>query len=173
MGNFNYIECESNDDRNKTISIKDYLTWKPYLNNIIINLKKSDKWKTQLAIAINFISSKDTDGERGMQSKSNSIDIVIYDKADEVIQELFESLLYRYQTGLEKLMKGSDFIFDCVNFLHYKCHEIILKRGGSYIDSADRTEQKKQQQILSIMMINAFNTLHSRIESLRNWEKFS
>ena len=30
-------------------------------------------WKTQLTIAINFISSKDTDKERVMHSKSDNI----------------------------------------------------------------------------------------------------
>ena len=53
--------------------------------------------------------------------------IMIYDKADEVIQEVFESLLSRYQTGLEESMKGSDLIFDCVNLFHYKYHKINLK----------------------------------------------
>ena len=38
---------------------------------------------------------------------------MIYDKADEVIQWLFESRLSRYQTCLEELMKSSGFIFDC------------------------------------------------------------
>ena len=31
------------------------------------------------------------------------------DKADEVIEELFQSLLSRYQIGLETTMKGSSF----------------------------------------------------------------
>ena len=35
-------------------------------------------------------------------------------------------------------MKGSDFIFDCVNLLYYKCHKINLNCGGSYIDSPDQ-----------------------------------
>ena len=47
---------------------------------------------------------------------------MIYDIADEVTQELSESLLSRYETGLEESMKGSDFIFDFVNLFHYKCH---------------------------------------------------
>ena len=55
---------------------------------------------------------------------------MIYDKTDEAIEELFESLLSRYYIGLETSMKGSDFIFDCINFLHYKCHKINVKRGG-------------------------------------------
>ena len=40
--------------------------------------------------------------------------MMIYDKADEVIEERFGSFLERYQFGLETLMKGSGFIFDCV-----------------------------------------------------------
>ena len=59
---------------------------------------------------------------------------MIYAQSDEVIQELFESPLFRYQIELESSMKGSDFIFDCVNLLHYKCHKINLNRVGSYID---------------------------------------
>ena len=29
-------------------------------------------------------------------------------------------------------MKGSEFFFDSVDLLHYKCHKISLNRGGSY-----------------------------------------
>ena len=35
-------------------------------------------------------------------------------------------------------MKGSDFIFDCVNLLQYKCHRIHFKRGGPYTDSESK-----------------------------------
>ena len=58
------MEYESNGDRNKTLSIEEYLKKiRAYLINIINNLEKSDTWKVQLAIAISFISSKDTDKE--------------------------------------------------------------------------------------------------------------
>ena len=71
-----------------------------------------------MAIAINFAYSKDTDEEWVMHSKSDNVEILIYDKADEVIQKLFESLLPRYRAALEELMNGSGFIFVCVDFLH-------------------------------------------------------
>ena len=93
--------------------------------------------KIELTIAISFFSSKDTDEEHVMHSKIDNIEIMIYNKSDEVIKELFESLLNRYQTGLDTSMKGSDFIFDWVNLFHYKCHKINLKCAGSYIDSPD------------------------------------
>ena len=70
VGNFwrnNYIEYECNKDRNKTLSVQEYLIeTRTYLKYIIIDLKKSDTWKVQLTVAINFISSEDNDEESVM-----------------------------------------------------------------------------------------------------------
>ena len=62
---------------------------------------------------------------------------------DKIIEELFESLLKRYQKGLEESMKRSEFIFDSVDSLYYKCHRISLNRGGMYIDSSKWLKNKK------------------------------
>ena len=67
----------------------------------------------------------------------------INDKVEEVIQKLFKSLLNRYLNNLETSMRGSDFIFDCVLLLYYKCHKINPNRSGSYIDSSDWIKHKK------------------------------
>ena len=40
-------------------------------------------------------------------------------------------------------MKGSDFIFDSFQFLYYKCHKVIFRRGGSYVDSPDWIKKEK------------------------------
>ena len=40
-------------------------------------------------------------------------------------------------------MKGSDFIFDSVQLMYYKCHKLSFKRGCSYIDSPDWIKNKK------------------------------
>ena len=85
---------------------------KPYLKYIITKLQKSGIWEIHLAS--NFISFKDTDEEHVMHSKSDNIEVTTYDNANEVIKEIFESLLSRYQIGLETSMKGSDFIFDLI-----------------------------------------------------------
>ena len=55
---------------------------------------------------------KNIDKDHIMYSKSDNIDIMIYDKADEVIKDIFELIISRYQIGLETLMKCTDFIFD-------------------------------------------------------------
>ena len=79
----------------------------------------------QLTIAINFISSKDVDEERVMHSKSDNIELMLYDNANEVVNKVFESLLSRYQIDLETLMRGSDFIFDSVQLLYYNIYLFI------------------------------------------------
>ena len=40
----------------------------------------------------------------------SEIEVVINDKANEIIEQLFESLLSRYQSDWETSMKGSDFL---------------------------------------------------------------
>ena len=88
-------------------------------------------------IAINFISSKDSEETRTMHTKSNNIDMIIMigNKTDEIIKKLFESLLQRYQEGLEESMNGSEFILDSVDVLYNNLNKISLNRGGSYVVS--------------------------------------
>ena len=89
------------------------------------------------------MSKDDNDEERLMHSKCYYIEIIIDNEADEVIEELFKSLLNRYQNNLEISVKGGDFVFDYVNLLYYKCHKINLSRDGSYIDFPDWIKNKK------------------------------
>ena len=64
-------------------------------------------------------------------------------ETDEIIEELFKSLLQRYQEGLEESMRGSEFVFDSVDLLHYKFDKINLNRGGSYMESPKWLKNKK------------------------------
>ena len=58
---------------------------------------------------------------------------MIHDNADEVIENIFESLLNRYQTGLETSVRGSNFIFDCFHLFYQKCHNINPNLDGFHI----------------------------------------
>ena len=40
-------------------------------------------------------------------------------------------------------MKRSEFVFDYIYLLYYKCHKMSPNRGGSYIDSPDWIKNKK------------------------------
>ena len=77
-----------------------------------------------------------------IHSKSDNIEIMINDKADEVRKELFDSQKHIYQNNLES-KKGTEFIFDYVHLLYFKCHEINPNRSVSYIDSPDWIKKQK------------------------------
>ena len=113
------------------------------MRNIIIDLQNSDTWRIQLTIAINSISTKDAEEENVMHSKSDNIKFTSYNDANEVVDELFKPLRLRYQGNLETSIRDIDFIFDSVQLMYYKCHKVIFKRRGSYIDSPDWIKKKK------------------------------
>ena len=134
----NYIEYKSNGDKDETLSIKDYFDEiKPYLSVIINDHKTQGEWKIHLTMPINFFSPKDSEEIRTMHSKIDNIEILIGNETDEIIKDIFDSALQRYQKGLEESLKGSEFVFDNVDSLYYKLHKISLNRGGSYIDSPE------------------------------------
>ena len=115
-----YIEYESKGDKDKTLSIKEYLNmirlyliviindhktqgeWKVDSCNEVIHCKTQGEWKVQLIMVINFMSSKDSDEIHTMCTKSNNVEIMMGNKTDEIIKIFFESLLQKYQEGLEK-----------------------------------------------------------------------
>ena len=54
-------------------------------------------------------------------------------------------------------MKGSEFVFDCVDLLYYKLPKISLGRSRSYIDSPSWIKNKKAAIIPKIKIMNALN----------------
>ena len=79
------MEYESHGQRNKNMLVKEHLNeTELYLKDIIIDLQRSGTWKSQLTTAINFVSSKDTNEEQVMHSKSSNIEFMSYNNADEI-----------------------------------------------------------------------------------------
>ena len=73
----------------------------------------------QLTIEVNFISLKPGSGETGiMYTRSDNIEM-FGDDNDDIIEQLFESLLQKYEENLQNKMRGSEFEFDGVNVLYY------------------------------------------------------
>ena len=56
-----------------------------------------------------------------MHSKSNSKEFMTYDNSNYIVDEHLVSLPSWYQNGLKTSMIESDFIFDSVQLLYYKC----------------------------------------------------
>ena len=122
--NNNYIEYRSEGD--KLLTVEEYLDLiEPYLRELINDYKSKGEWKIQLTAQINFISSRPgSDETRVMHTRSVNEEFTNGSDTDEIIKELFKSLLQRYQENLQEKMRGSDFVFDGVNFLYYDFNKI-------------------------------------------------
>ena len=52
-------------------------------------------------------------------------------------------------------MKGSEFVFDYVQLLYYKCHKINPNRGGFYVGGLDwiyRPDWVKNKQTINLII---------------------
>ena len=118
--NKNYAQYESKGD--KILSLKDYLNViENYLRELLEQYKQKGEWKVQLTIEVNFISLKPASDEtRIMYTRSDNIEIMFGDDNDDIIEQLFESLLKKYEENLQNKMRGSESKFDGVNFLYYR-----------------------------------------------------
>ena len=99
--NNNYIEYRSN--RDKLLTVEEYLALlEPYLRELINDYKSKDEWKIQLTAQINFISLRPgSDETRVMHTRSNNEEFMNGSDTDEIIKELFKSILQRYQENSE------------------------------------------------------------------------
>ena len=130
-----YAQYESKGD--KILSLKEYFNLiETYLRELIEEYKLKGEWKVQLTREVNFISLKPGSDETCiMYTRSDDIEIMFGDDNEDIIEQLFESLLKKYEENLENKMRGSEFEFDGVNFLYYDLNKTSINRGGSYKDS--------------------------------------
>ena len=86
---------------------------------MIYDHKTQGKWKTQLTMQISFIYSRDYEETCTMHTKGHNIEINMGNETYKITEELCESLLQKYQDGLEESMRESEFIRDRVDLLYY------------------------------------------------------
>ena len=139
----NYLEYMSNG--NNSLSFNEYLELiKPYLYDLINVYKAKGEWKLQLSAEISFVSQKPDSNEiRTIYTRSTPEEIIIGSETEEVAENLIMSVLQKYQDNLQNKMKGSDFIFNGVNYLYYDLNRITISKGGSYIESPKWLKDKK------------------------------
>ena len=145
--NKNYAQYESKGD--KILSLKEYLNLtEKYLRELIEEYKQKGEWKVQLTIKVNIINiiislKPGSDDTRTMYTRSDNIEIMFGDDNDDIIEQLFESLLQKCEENLQNKMRGSELEFDGANFLYYDFNKTSINRGGSYIDSPKWLKNKK------------------------------
>ena len=113
----------------------------PYLSDLINEQKnnrdRSNKWKIQLNMGVNFVSTNDTGEIRTFYVRSDNEEIRLGNETLEIITKLIKSFLSNYQEEEKILRNGSNFVFESVDLLSYHIHKTNLKRGKSYIKSPE------------------------------------
>ena len=123
-------------DKDAKLALYEYFDkMKPYLKGMINNYKSKSEWKIQITMRIIFFSFIDNNETQEMHTKSDNIEIMNGVDTSDIINELIDSFMKRYQEGLETKMKGSSYIFEHIDLLEYHLHKISLNRGSSYIKS--------------------------------------
>ena len=94
--NNNNIEYERKGDKDKTLTIIEYLNMiRPYLGDIINDHEIQGEWKIQLTTTINFVSSKDSDETCTMHTISDNIKIMIGNKTRGNVKKMYLILFCR------------------------------------------------------------------------------
>ena len=78
-----------------------------------------------------------------MHTKSINVEIMIGSETDEIIEDLFQAFLQKYQERSEESMRGSEFVCNSIDVLYYNLNTVSLSRGGSYTDSPKWLKNKK------------------------------
>ena len=175
-----YLEYMSNG--NDSLSLNEYLELiKPYLYDLINVNKAKGEWKIKLSAEISFISQKPNSNEiRVMFTRSTPEEFMIGSETEEVAENLIMSILQKYLDNLQNKMKGSDFIFNGINYLYYDLNRITISKSGSYIESPKWLKDKKctinkksndnkcfQYAANLALNINSINKHHQRISKIK------
>ena len=127
-----YIYYESRGDKDKKVSVKQYL-YKiiQYLRDLINDHKairnESKEWKTQINMNVNVFPSNDTAEIRTIFAWSDNREIRLGNEIDDIIKGLPNSFLNNYQKEETILRNGSGFVFKSVDLLFYHVHKTSLK----------------------------------------------
>ena len=146
--NENYKYYESRGDKDKKLSVEQYLNMiMPYLKELINNHKaiknNSNEWKIQLNVNIKFVSSNDTGDICTFHVWSKNEEIRLGNETDDIVKNLVNSFLNNYQKEQQVLREESNFVFECVDLMSYYTRKTSLKIRSSYVKFPEWLANKK------------------------------
>ena len=139
-GNYQIYTCRGDKERNM------YKT--NYLEKIklylipLTNKKKVSNQKIQLDIEINLVHLTKRD-RIAFYVKSKNIECHLSDNSEDILNQLFDSLLKYFNDKLLICRTDSSYVFENVEGISIHFHKIDLRRGSSYIPTPEWLENKK------------------------------
>ena len=139
----NYQMYSCRGDKDRIMSISQYLnTVKPYLFALIGEKKNISSQKIQLVKAVNLIHLTKRD-RITFYVKSKNITTCPSDKTEQILYQLYDSLLKYFEDKLMICRTDSGYVYESIEGLDIHFHKIDLRRGSSYIPSPEWLLVKK------------------------------
>ena len=101
----------------------------------MINKHKNNNWKIQLTMKIIFILVGNYDDKRSLYVKTKN--------TDEIVKELFELIIQKYEELIEHSTKNSGLVSQGVELMEYDINQITINRVGYYIKSPEWLKSKR------------------------------
>ena len=98
----------------------------------------------QFTAQISFVSLKPgSDETHLMHTRSVTMEFMSGNETEEIIESLYRSLLQNYYDNLQEKMRGSDFVFNGINYFYYDFNRVSISKRGSYIKFPKWLKNKK------------------------------
>ena len=78
---------------------------------------------------------EDFNDKKALHVQTKNVEIMMGSDTNEIVKELFESIIQKYQELMEYSTKNSGLILEGVELMNYDINKITITRGGSYIES--------------------------------------
>ena len=115
-----------------------------------------------------------------MHTRSNPTEFMNGSETEEIIESLYRSLLQNYNDDIQEKIKGSDFVFNGINYFYYDLNRVSISKGGSYIESPKWLKDKKctvnqknndnkcfQYATILALNFNKIDKYHQRISRIK------
>ena len=109
----------------------------------LINKHKNDNCKIQSIMKLIFIPVGNYNDKRSLYVKTKKFEIMMGSDTDEIVKELFDSLIQKYEESIEHSTKNSGLVLEGVELMNYDSNKITINRVGSYIESPEWLKSKK------------------------------
>ena len=100
----------------------------------LINKHKNNNWKIQLTIKIIVIPIYDYNDKRSLYAKTKNVEIMMVSHTDDIVKELFESIMQKCEELMEYSTKNSGLVLEGVELINNGINKFIINRVGSYIN---------------------------------------
>ena len=90
-----------------------------------------------------FTPIEDFNDKKVLYVKTKNVEITMDSGTNEIVKELFESIIKKYQELMEYSTKNSGLILEGVELMNYDINKIAINRDGSYIESPTWLKSKK------------------------------